>query len=224
MPAPAVSTLIAKASNTTAMKQFSEACIQNREPILSVLRETFAAARHVLEIGSGTGQHAVYFSRHLPHLRWQTSDLEENHAGINAWLHEAALNNTLPPFTLNVTDVSWTESTPESTYDGVFSANTTHIMSWPAVQEMFTGIGKLLETDARFCLYGPFNYNGSYTSDSNRRFDIWLKERDPASGIRHFEALNELALSNGMRLETDFEMPVNNRLLVWKKYQPSLEV
>lgn len=200
------------------MKQYSEACEQNREPILSVLRETFSAARNVLEIGSGTGQHAVYFAHHLPHLHWQTSDLEENHSSINTWLHEAALENTLPPFTLDVTAATWPESTPESTYDGLFSANTAHIMSWPAVQDMFTGIGKLLEADARFCLYGPFNYNGNYTSDSNRRFDIWLKDRDPASGIRHFEALDGLASANGLTLETDHEMPVNNRLLVWKKY------
>jgi cyclopropane fatty-acyl-phospholipid synthase-like methyltransferase len=200
------------------MKQYSEACEQNREPILNVLGKTFAHARRVLEIGSGTGQHAVYFASHLPHLRWQTSDLEENHASIKAWLHEAALENTLPPFTLDVTAATW----PESTYDGLFSANTTHIMSWPAVQDMFTGIGKLLETDARFCLYGPFNYHGNYTSDSNRRFDAWLKDRDPASGIRHFEALDELASTNDMTLETDYEMPVNNRLLVWKK-QPAIK-
>ena len=199
------------------MKQYSEACEQNKEPILSVLREVFSDARHILEIGSGTGQHAVYFAGHLPHLSWQTSDLEENHPSINTWLREAALENTLPPFTLDVTATPWREGTPESTYDGLFSANTAHIMSWPAVQNMFTGVGKLLQADARFCLYGPFNYNGNYTSDSNGRFDAWLKDRDPASGIRHFEALDELAAGNGMVLEADNEMPVNNRLLVWRK-------
>ena len=139
--------------------------------------------------------------------------LEENHASIKAWLHEATLENALQPFTLDVTAATW----PDNTYDGLFSANTTHIMDWPAVQNMFTGIGTLLETNARFCLYGPFNYHGTYTSDSNRRFDAWLKERDPASGIRHFEALDGLASANDMTLETDYEMPVNNRLLVWKK-------
>jgi cyclopropane fatty-acyl-phospholipid synthase-like methyltransferase len=199
------------------MKQHSEACEQNKEPILTVLRKTFATAGHVLEIGSGTGQHAVYFARHLPHIRWQTSDLKENHASINAWLQEAALENTLPPLMLDVTVPAWAENTPKSSYDGLFSANTTHIMDWPAVQDMFSGIGRLLGADARFCLYGPFNYSGNYTSDSNRRFDMWLKERDPASGIRHFEALDELAMLNDMTLETDYEMPVNNRLLVWKR-------
>ena len=195
------------------MKQYSESCEQNRDVILAILADAFADSQRVLEIGSGTGQHAVYFARKLPHLCWQTSDLAENHASINAWLEEAALENTLPPVTLDVTGTSW----PEATYDGLFSANTAHIMSWPAVQDMFTGIGKLLETNGRFCLYGPFNYKGDYTSDSNRHFDAWLKDRDPASGIRHFEALDELATANGLTLEADFEMPVNNRILMWRK-------
>ena len=195
------------------MKQYSEACEQNKEPILALLRTVFSDARDVLEIGSGTGQHAVYFAAQLPHLRWQTSDLAENHASIHAWLEEAGLENTLAPLSLDVTGTSW----PTHKYDGLFSANTTHIMSWPAVQHMFTGIGKLLDTGATLCLYGPFNYGGNYSSDSNRRFDTWLKDRDPASGIRHFEALDELASANGMTLEADYEMPVNNRLLVWRK-------
>jgi cyclopropane fatty-acyl-phospholipid synthase-like methyltransferase len=199
------------------MKQYSEACEQNKEPILAVLREAFSDTRKVLEIGSGTGQHAVYFARQLPHLHWQTSDLEENHASINAWLGEAGLANASPPFVLDVTGTTWPENTPESTYDGLFSANTTHIMNWSAVQDMFSGIGKLLYANANFCLYGPFNYHGTFTSTSNRRFDAWLKDRDPASGIRHFEALDELASENGMTLEADHEMPVNNRLLVWRK-------
>jgi cyclopropane fatty-acyl-phospholipid synthase-like methyltransferase len=200
------------------MKQYSEACEQNKEPILAIIRETFAGVRNVLEIGSGTGQHAVFFAGQLPHLHWQTSDLPESHASIQAWLHEAGLANTLAPVTLDTNSTSWQEHTPESTYDGLFSANTTHIMGWPAVQGMFAGIGKLLEANSRFCLYGPFNYHGNYTSDSNRRFDAWLKQRDPASGIRHLEELEVLAGANNMALETDHEMPVNNRLLVWKKY------
>jgi len=195
------------------MKQHSESCEQNKDVILAILADVFADSRRILEIGSGSGQHAVYFASKLPHLRWQTSDLEENHASINAWLEEAALENTLPPVTLDVSGTRW----PEATYDGLFSANAVHIMGWPAVQDMFAGIGKLLETNGRLCLYGPFNYNGDYTSDSNRRFDAWLKDRDPASGIRDFEALDELAEANGMTLESDFEMPANNRILVWRK-------
>lgn len=195
------------------MKNYSESCEENKRPILDVIKDTFAATRTVLEIGSGTGQHAVYFAQHLPHVHWQPSDLGENHASINAWRNAAGLANLAAPLMLDVTGTAW----PEQKYDGLFSANTTHIMSWPAVQQMFAGIGALLEQDARCCLYGPFNYAGRFTSDSNARFDAWLKGRDPASGIRHFEDLDELAAMNDMALVADHEMPVNNRLLVWRK-------
>jgi len=194
------------------MKHYSEACEENKDPILAVLRRELADCRSVLEIGSGTGQHAVYFSRHLPHLSWQPSDLEINHASINAWRDEAALANLLPPLLLDVAGDHW----PDYHVDGVFSANTTHIMAWPAVVAMITGIGAILETGGVFCLYGPFNYNLRYTSDSNARFDLWLKQRDPQSGLRDIEDLVELASASGLYLKQDYAMPVNNRLLVWK--------
>ena len=195
------------------MKQYSQACDENRDPILGIIEEVFSNAHCILEIGSGTGQHAVYFARRLPHLSWQPSDLPENHASINAWRDESGLENVLPPIELDVTIATW----PDGEYDGLFSANTTHIMSWVAVQSMFSGFGKLLQPGAHCCLYGPFNYGGSFTSNSNRQFDAWLKDRDPASGIRDLEALADLATANGFELEADNEMPVNNRLLVWKK-------
>ncbi len=195
------------------MKQYSEACDQNRDPILAILRNEFAGVQRVLEIGSGTGQHAVYFARHLPHLDWQTSDLAENHASIRAWIADQGPPNVLPPLPLDVLDGPW----PQQHYDGIFSANTTHIMSWPAVRLMFEGIGRVLEPAAVFCLYGPFNYHNRFTSDSNAHFDAWLKQRDPASGIRNFEDLDDLAARHGMRLVNDHEMPVNNRLLVWTR-------
>lgn len=196
------------------MKRYSEACEQNRLPILDILRDEFAGTRQVLEIGSGTGQHAVYFSRHLPHLQWQTSDLAENHASIRAWLAEAGLANARPPLLL---DVSRSDDWPGMPFDGVFSANTAHIMGWPAVECMFAGVGILLGRSGRFCLYGPFNYGNRHTSPSNRQFDRWLKRRDTCSGLRNFEDLEELAVSHGMKLRADHEMPVNNRLLVWEK-------
>jgi len=195
------------------MKQYSQACDENRDPILGIIEEVFSNAHCILEIGSGTGQHAVYFARRLPHLSWQPSDLPENHASINAWRDESGLENVLPPIELDVTIATW----PDGEYDGLFSANTTHIMSWVAVQSMFSGFGKLLQPGTHCCLYGPFNYGGSFTSNSNRQFDAWLKDRDPASGIRDLEALADLATANGFELEADNEMPVNNRLLVWKK-------
>ncbi len=193
-------------------KPFAESCERNREPILAVLRESFAAARRVLEIGSGTGQHAVYFGAALPHLTWQTSDLAATHAGIRAWLAEACRPNVLPPMTLDVLDRgTW----PTARFDAVFSANTLHIMSWPAVCACFDLIGCALATGGTLAIYGPFNYGGAYTAESNARFDAWLKARDPTSGIRDFEAVDALARAHGLRLTRDVSMPANNRTLVW---------
>lgn len=195
------------------MKPYAESCDQNRDPILAVLRGEFADCRSILEIGSGTGQHAVYFARHLPHLDWQTSDCRECHPGIQAWLEAAALPNVRPPLALDVRLDAW----PDCAFDGVFSANTVHIMAWEEVEMMFAGIGRVLAPGGRFCLYGPFNYQGRYTSDSNARFDAWLKARDPRSGVRNFEDLDALARAAGLRLPRDHAMPANNRILVWEK-------
>jgi len=193
-------------------KPFSESCVQNREPILSVLRTCFADRRHVLEIGSGTGQHAVYFGAGLPHLRWQTADVSEHHAGIRQWLDEAALPNVLPPLTLDVSQAGWRSGR----YDAVFSANTLHIMSWREVERFFAGVGAVLEPGGVLAVYGPFNYGGRYTSESNARFDAWLKARNPASGVRDFEAVDALAHAQGLVLQQDIAMPANNRTLVWR--------
>ncbi len=193
-------------------KPFAESCEQNREPILAVLREVFAASRQVLEIGSGTGQHAVYFAPELPHLSWQTADVPQHHAGIRLWLDEAALPNVLPPLALDVNDTGW----HGGRYDAVFSANTLHIMSWPEVERFFAGIGAVLASGGVLAIYGPFNYGGHFTSPSNARFDAWLKARDPASGVRDFEAVDALAQAQGLALAQDFAMPANNRTLVWR--------
>lgn len=195
------------------MKQYAESCEENKLPILEVLRKEFAQAETILEIGSGTGQHAVFFAEQLPHLIWQPSDVIESHASIIAWVNDSGIDNVLPPLELDVTKNHW----PNQIYDGLFSANTCHIMSWPHVIELFNGINNVLATQGKFCLYGPFNYQGEYTSPSNAHFDQWLKSRDPQSGIRDFEAINELAENNGLKLQKDYEMPVNNRLLVWQK-------
>ncbi len=195
------------------MKPYSEACDQNKLPILKVLREVFKDRRSVLEIGSGTGQHAVYFGSQLPHLLWQPSDLAGHHTGIAMWLDEFRLPNVRPPIRLDVDDGHW----PQQRCDAVFSANTAHILSWQQVERMFAGIGPLLPGGGVFALYGPFNYHGHYTSDSNARFDQWLKARDPLSGIKDFAALDDLARAQDMILLKDYEMPVNNRTLVWRK-------
>ncbi|HPY40835.1 MAG TPA: DUF938 domain-containing protein [Thiolinea sp.] len=195
------------------MKPYAAACDENRAPILAVLKPLLAEHKSVLEIGSGTGQHAVYFGEQLPHLTWQTSDQLEYHAGIQAWLAEAQLPNVLTPLLLDVRQANW----PELKVDAVFTANTLHIMSWDAVQACFAGVGRLLPSGGLFIAYGPFNYAGQFTSTSNARFDQWLKQRDPESGIRNFEDLNLLAAKEGLELQADYEMPVNNRILVWRK-------
>jgi hypothetical protein len=195
------------------MKPYSESCEQNQAPILEILRETLANQKRVLEIASGTGQHAVYFGRALPHLTWQTSELAQNHEGILAWLNEAQLSNVLPPVAIDVNDDRW----PIEIVDTVFNANTVHIISWPEVERMFAGIARVLSAGGILCLYGPFNYGGKFTSESNARFDAWLKSRNKNSGVRDFEAINRLAETYGLFLLRDVAMPSNNRTLVWQR-------
>jgi cyclopropane fatty-acyl-phospholipid synthase-like methyltransferase len=194
------------------MLPWSEACERNKDPILGVLSSAFAATREVLEIGSGTGQHAVYFARHLPQLRWQPSDTKEHLLALRARITQEALPNLALPIELDVRSPAW----PAITVDGIFSANTLHIMSWYAVGQLFRGIGAHLQRGS-LCIYGPFRYAGRYTSESNAAFDRSLQERDAASGIRDFEAVDELARQEGFELDGDYEMPAHNRTLVWQR-------
>ncbi|HXA48369.1 MAG TPA: DUF938 domain-containing protein [Burkholderiaceae bacterium] len=194
-------------------KQFSAACERNRDPILAILRDAFAEPTTVLEIGSGTGQHAVYFGRHLPHVTWQTSDLPGNHPSIVAWQAESQLPNVLAPLTLDMDAPAW----PTDQYDAVFSANTCHIMAWHQVEQLFAGLPRVLRTGGLACIYGPFNYGGEFTSASNAAFDASLRAQAVHMGIRDIEAMQALAERNGLRLLADHAMPANNRLLVWQK-------
>lgn len=194
-------------------KPCSPACERNRDPILAVLRECFADRRRVLEIGSGTGQHAVHFAAGMPWLTWQCSDVPANLPGIEAWLADAALPNTPAPVELDVARGPW----PAGPFDAAFSANTLHIMGWPEVEAFFRGLARVLAGEATVVVYGPFNYGGAWTSESNRQFDAWLKARDPASGIRDFEAVDDLAGRAGLRLVADVAMPANNRCLAWRR-------
>ena len=198
---------------TSHDKPHAPACDRNQDPILHVLLEEFSQARQVLEIGSGTGQHAAHFAAALPHAVWQTSDVEENLPGIRAWLDDARLPNTPPPLRLDVNG-PW----PTGRYDAVFTANTLHIMGWAQVQKLFAALDSVLEHDAVLAVYGPFNYGGRFTSDSNRNFDAWLKKQySVLSGIRDFEAVDALAQTIGLKLSADHEMPANNRTLVWRR-------
>lgn len=194
-------------------KPFSQACDNNKAPILQVLKQAFSDVSQVLEIGSGTGQHAVFMAKHLPHLQWQPSDQAIYLPGVKLWCNEYTGDNLQPPVELDVTQTPW----PEIAADGVFSANTLHIMSWAMVEAFFNGVEALLPKEGKLCIYGPFNYQGRYTSESNQAFDTFLRERDPLSGIRDFEAVAELAQSAGFVLVKDHAMPANNRLLEWCK-------
>jgi SAM-dependent methyltransferase len=195
------------------MRPHSEACERNRDPILKVLRERFVAPGTALEIGAGTGQHAVYFAQHLPHVEWIASDREENHAGIAAWIQERPSPNLRGPVFLDVTQSPW----PVERVNYAFSANTAHIMHWPAVEKMFESIGRVLLPSGVFCLYGPFNHDGRFTSESNRVFDESLKARDPQMGIRDDRVLVQLAKRCGLDFVADYSLPANNRVLVWAR-------
>jgi SAM-dependent methyltransferase len=192
---------------------FSQACENNKQPILDILRPLLTDTRRVLEVGSGTGQHAVHFAPALPWLEWQTSDLLEHHPGIEAWLQAEPSGNLRAPLHFDLRHSNW-----PGDYDAVFSANTAHIMAWPLVQRLIQEAGRHLPRKGLFILYGPFNYKGRYTSPSNEQFDALLRNRNPEQGIRDFEAINEVACEAQLRLEQDNAMPANNRLLVWRKY------
>jgi cyclopropane fatty-acyl-phospholipid synthase-like methyltransferase len=192
-------------------KPFAPACERNRDPILAVLRAHLGEARSVLEIGSGTGQHAVHFAQHLPHLSWQCADRPDYLPGIRAWLAEAALPNTPEPIALDVQSGPW----PTQRFDAVFSANTVHYMPWSATQAWLAQLGQVLQPGARLVIYGPFNEGGRFTSASNAEFDAWLKTLDPAFGLRDEAEVDALAAAQGWRLRAALAMPANNRCLVW---------
>ena len=200
------------------MKPYSESCEQNKAVILTIIKPLLTEQTSLLEIGSGTGQHAVYFADAMPHIHWHTSDRQVSLAGINQWLADARakkmnVSNVQPPLLLDVMQENW----PELSVDAVFSANTLHIMSAHEVERLFKQAAKLLQKGGVFLVYGPFNYQGQYTSESNRQFDVWLKSRNPDSCIKDFSFIDDLAQNNGLQLQTDYEMPANNRILFWQK-------
>jgi len=202
------------------MKPFSQACENNKQPILNVLRTYFATTSYVLEIGSGSGQHAVHFAAELPDLYWQTSDQLPYHRGINLWIDSVSLKNIGRPVELDVMqhdqwDLGSCDS--EEKFDGIFSANTAHIMPWDAVVEMFHGAGRLLLENGRFVLYGPFNRNGEFTSASNENFHNLLVDQNPSMGLRDDRDILTLGRESSLVLIDDIVMPANNRILVFSK-------
>ncbi len=197
-------------------KPFAPACEENQSPILHILAPLFADRTQVLEVGSGTGQHAVHFAAAMPQLTWQTSDVDAHLHGIRLWLAEADQGNLPPPLALDV-DGPWPQPDPDHPFDAVFSANTAHIMSFAQVERVFLQVGALLDAGAPFALYGPFSVDGRHTSQSNADFDAMLRARDPLSGVRDLRDLQRVADAAGLELEVNHAMPVNNRTLVWHK-------
>lgn len=195
---------------------FSDACERNKEPILEVLEQYMPNRGFVLEIGSGTGQHVVYFAAKLKSLKWQPSDREENLPGLSARIEAEGSDNIKPVIALDVLDgdaADW----PDRVLSAAYSANTAHIMGWDAVRAMFEGVGKRLKERGIFVLYGPFNDGGKYTSDSNRAFDLQLKSQNPEMGLRDVQSLEVLAQKNNMHLTDQVRMPANNQALVFKR-------
>lgn len=195
------------------MKQSSPSCERNKEPILAVLREILSVPGLVLEIGSGSGQHAVHFARGLPHVEWQPTDVADSLPGISAWRDKAGLANLREPLALDLFSGRW----PVAAAQAVVCINTIHIVSWEAVERLFAGAGRLLSPGGVMYVYGPYRYADRPLEPSNEEFDRWLKARDSASGVRLFEDVNRLAGQNGLMLAGDRAMPANNRSIWWIK-------
>ena len=197
---------------------FSQACENNKQAILEVLKKELNASIHVLEVGSGTGQHSVYFAPRLPYIKWQTSDVVANHRTINTWHTAYPAPNLYAPLSFDLlTDLLPNSLVSNHSYDAVFTANTLHIISWALVKQLFLLVGNALAIGGKLLTYGPFNEAGHYTSKGNQQFDSALRQRDANSGIRDKEAVIDVASAHHLTLLTTYEMPANNRLLVFQK-------
>ena len=194
-------------------KPYADSCDENKFAISEIIDQYLDQIESVFEIGSGTGQHAVFFGNRFSHLTWQTSDRKQYHDGIKHWIEDSGLTNVLTPVSLDVSASDW----PQEEYDLVFSANTTHIMHWNDVIALFNNISGIMKPSGYFVLYGPFNMDGYFTSESNRQFHMRLTNRDPDSGIRNFNDLNVLAEKNHLILHKMVDMPHNNKILIWQK-------
>lgn len=190
----------------------SPAAERNREPILKVLRAWLPRSGRMLEIGSGTGQHVTFFAPALPLWQWQPSEHPDEMSTLEAGLAEHGHANIEPPLALDVTG-EW----PDERFDCVFSANTAHIMHFPAVEAMFAGAGVRLNSRGLFVLYGPFSRDGSHNAPSNAEFDASLRARDPGMGIRDVEQLDRLGEACGLARIAELRMPANNHILVFHK-------
>ncbi len=194
---------------------YSAACDRNKDVILEVIQPHIKNSQTVLEIGSGTAQHAIYFAQNAPHLIWQTSDQKEYLDGIRAQLQNANIDNVRRPYELDVNQTQWIKN--QQRFDLIYTANTFHIMRWSDVCAFFNGLANVVNENAVLIVYGPFKYNGEFTSASNQAFDQSLRLRECGSAIRDFEAVDELAKQQGFELIKDHSMPANNQCLIWQK-------
>ncbi|MDB3992200.1 class I SAM-dependent methyltransferase [Gammaproteobacteria bacterium] len=192
---------------------YSEACEKNKSSILKIFQKYIKNQKTLLEIGSGSGQHAAFFAERFPNLVWQSSDVTETLYSLNLRLVESRLKNLPEALPVNVDNLLWSEDK----YDLIFTANSLHIMSESSVRNFFLGLPKVLEDFGLVLIYGPFKYKGQFTTESNAEFDNWLKARDLRSGIRDFESVNFLAKEARLELIEDASMPANNQLLVYSK-------
>ena len=198
------------------MKEYAPACDRNSQVILDVLKSILARSRCVLEIGSGTGQHAVCFAEGLPHLQWQPSN-KESLASINAWRAESQLKSLSPAISVDLLALDDEQILGLPEIDAIVCINTIHIMAWQGTEKLFELAGEILPTGGVIYVYGPYRYSGRPLEPSNENFDLWLKDRDPVSGIRDFAQVDRLAKQAGFELQRDIAMPANNRSIWWEK-------
>lgn len=195
-------------------KPHSPSCERNQQFILDVLKTIIKPSdSNLLEIGTGTAQHAVFMAPKFSHLNWQTSDLKINHAGINWMIDDSKIANIKRPLEYQANQTEF----PQVNADIVYTANTLHIMSWRSVEVLIAQLGAHLKTGANIVIYGPFNYDGKFTSESNAKFELWLKQQNSQSGIRDFESIVSSFEKYNIRLISDIEMPANNRILHFMK-------
>lgn len=195
-------------------KRHAPATLRNREPIREVLARVFGEPSLILEVASGTGEHAVYFAEHLPHLQWQPSDLDEDLlASIEAYREEAALPNVRPPLRLDASSDAW----PIDHADGILSCNMIHIAPIAAAEGLIRGAARILKKGGALVLYGPFREGGRHTAESNERFDADLRARNPEWGVRDLDEIAAKALEHGLVHEETVRMPANNLTVVFRK-------
>lgn len=196
-------------------KRDAPATARNREPILEVLARWLPEPARVLEVGSGTGQHAIFFAERLPHLEWQPSEHDpEGLASIEAWRVEARRPNLASPIALDAAASDWLVA--PASFDAIFNANTLHIAPWRVTEGLLAGAGRTLVRGGLVLLYGPFRVGGEHTSPSNADFDASLRARDPSWGVRDLEDVIVLAERNGLDWIETNDLPANNKLLVFR--------